>query len=440
MKMKARLSKLTAVIAAAAVTVGGVAPVSAWATDLNNAPTAEATVNENVVTATAHRAATPLPEILGANTPSGFGMINGSAPTADTAIGNFALEVWGTSNNVNPDPYWWNYYYNFNGGNSSNALLNIAAQGSPVAADTLTISDKYGGVSVSLYTRPDVLIGVSANNDVTDTSGYDSQLATIAATGEIYNPLKVCYNSNTLDTMIATVVDAASKITATGKETRYGSPSLIAADYANYIMGIKGYIKDAIGEENYKTIAIVSAVNDNGSYTIQGQGSTAATSTNRYVEYTEDVTNNLTSQATATATGAQLADVDAIIITSDAAENAILSDSTIPSGTNGPELISINEMETLYGVSMNSVENALGMGYILARIYDDSASVLNAKYVYEYFASKFYHIKSTSLDDIYEAAIADHVSDSEYEDLHVDDDAYNETALASLFAQYAQYY
>ena len=426
--MKARLSKLTAVIAAAAVTVGGVAPVSAWATDLNNAPTAEATVDEDVVTATAHRAATPLPEILGANTPSGFGMINGSAPTDDTAIGNFALEVWGTSNNVNPDPYWWNYYYNFNGGNSSNALLNIAASGSPVAADTITISDEYGGVSVSLYTRPDVLIGVSANNDVTDDTGYDSQLATIAATG--------------LTTMMATVFDAASKITATGKETRYGSPSLIAADYANYIMGIKGYIKEAIGEENYKTIAIVSAVNDNGSYTIQGQGSTAATSTNRYVEYTEDVTNNLTSQATAPATGAQLADVDAIIITSDAAETAIKNDPAITSGTNAPELISINEMETLYGVSMNSVENALGMGYILARIYDDSASVLNAKYVYEYFASKFYHIKSTSLDSIYDAAVVENLDpdDQERGDLHIDDNAYDETALAGLFAQYAQYY
>lgn len=438
--MKKRIAKATAMIAAAAVTVGGVAPVSAWATDLNNAPTQEATVNENVVTATAHRAATPLPEILGANTPSGFGMINGSAPTDDTAIGNFALEVWGTSNNVNPDPYWWNYYYNFNGGNSSNALINLDKQGSPVAADTLTISDEYGGVSVSLYTRPDVLIGVAANNSVTDDTGYDDQLATIAATGEVYNPLKVCYNSTDLDTMIETVYDAAEALSDTGKATRYGDPEDIADDYANYIWGIKGYIKEAIGEENYKTIAIVSGVNDDGSYAIQGQGSTAATSTNRYVEYTEDVTNNLTSQATAKATGAQLAAVDAIIVTSDAAETAIKADTTITGGTNAPELISVNEMETLYGVSMNSVENALGMGYILARIYDDSASVLNAKYVYEYFASKFYHIKSTSLDDIYEAAIYKNVSEFEQADLHYGDNAYDETALESLFDQYAQYY
>ena len=134
--------------------------------------------------------------------------------------------------------------------------------------------------------------------------------------------------------------------------------------------------------------------------------------------------------------------MDAIIITSDAAETAIKNDPAITSGTNAPELISINEMETLYGVIMNSVENALGMGYILARIYDDSASVLNAKYVYEYFASKFYHIKSTSLDSIYDAAVVENLDpdDQERGDLHIDDNAYDETALAGLFAQYAQYY
>ena len=82
------------------------------------------------------------------------------------------------------------------------------------------------------------------------------------------------------------------------------------------------------------------------------------------------------------------------------------------------------------------------MGYILARIYDDSASVLNAKYVYEYFASKFYHIKSTSLDSIYDAAVVENLDpdDQERGDLHIDDNAYDETALAGLFAQYAQYY
>ncbi|MCD7866546.1 MAG: hypothetical protein LUG54_11200 [Clostridiales bacterium] len=180
-------------------------------------------------------------------------------------------------------------------------------------------------------------------------------------------------------------------------------------------------------------------------YTIDGQGSVAATSTNRYVEYTADVTNNLTSLSEETVYSDDLAGVDAIILTTDAVETAIKADEIINTGsTDDPEFISVNKMETLYGISMNSVENALGMGYILARIYDDSASELNAKYVYEYFASKFYHIKSSKLKDIYYTAIVDsfvtdgedleedQVTDPEYDDLHVSDTSYDEEALEDL--------
>ncbi len=443
--MRKQFSKLTAGILAASLAVGGVAPVSALAA---NAPTETVEVDSSIVTASAHRAASPLPEILGANTPSGYGMINGGAPTEDDAEGNFALEVWGTSeNNVNPDPYWVNYYYELTDGvdvEISNALINLALSGSPIMADKNLYSE-YGGVSVSVYTRPDILIGVSSSSDPTDYTGYDDQLATIAATGEIYTPELVAYNPTTLDDMIDTVYEAADAIISTGKSYRYDNPTAIADDYAEYIQGIKGYIKQAIGESNYKTIAIVSAVStdDDGvnTYTIQGQGSSSATSTNRYVEYTEDVTNNLTSASSATVYSSDLAGVDAIVITSDTVEDAIKNDTTITSATNMPELISVNKMETLYGISMNSVENALGMGYILARIYDDSASVLDAEYIYEYFASKFYHIKSSELENIYAMAITDNITD-EYEsgDLHISEESYNETTLESLFATYAAYY
>ena len=144
------------------MTAGSVVPMSAMAADTNHVPTAAKTVNTKVVTATAHRAAAPLPEMLGANTPAGFGMINGSAPTSANYAGNLALEVWGSNLNTNPDPYWWNYYYNFAADadhQSADALLNPAVSGSPIKADT-TVSATYGGVSVSLYKRPDILIGV----------------------------------------------------------------------------------------------------------------------------------------------------------------------------------------------------------------------------------------------------------------------------------------
>lgn len=451
--MKERITKLATLFLAAAITAVSVGPVNAFAATYSPAPTEEKAVNSSIVTATAHRAASPLPDMLGANTPSGFGMINGSAPTTlAEAEDSLALTVWGSDWNESPDPYWWNYYYNFKGGNSSKALLNPGTSGSPVMADKTLVAG-YGNISVSLFTRPDVAIGVSSNNSVTDTHGYDDQINTIHSfvlgdgfyvTGdETYNPLLVPYDSTTLDTMIDTMYNAADALKDTGKGTRYGDPEDIAIDYENYIKGIKGYIKEVIGEDNYKTVAIVSGVTTAdgvNTYTIDGYGSASGTSTNRYVEYTDDVTNNLTSNASATVSSAQLAAADAIIITTNTLEETIKDDATITASD--AELISIDEMDNLYGVRMNSVENALGMGYILARIYDNVATDLNAKYVYEYFASKFYHIKSDKLNDLYAKVLVNNfeANDIERPYLHISDDSYNETDLEDLFSAYAEYY
>ena len=75
------------------------------------APTAPVTVDDNVVTASAHRAASPILGMLGVNAASGFGMINGGAP-ADLAAAqsSAALGIWGSSLNESPDPYYWNYF------------------------------------------------------------------------------------------------------------------------------------------------------------------------------------------------------------------------------------------------------------------------------------------------------------------------------------------
>lgn len=456
--MNKKMLRITALCLAAAMTIGTAAQASA-VTSKGAPPNYEVPVNSNIITLTAHRSAVPLPEMLGANVPAGYQMINGGVPTSVNAFGNFTLEIWGSpANNVASDPYWCNYYFRLVGGAPSESAtlinLNVFGNGNPTNADTLTISDEYGGVSVSLYRRPDVLLGVSSNGSVTDDTGYDSQLAVIAATGEYYSPSKVKYHAITQDAMIATMYDTAACLNEikqkTGKATRYSDPEEIAQDYENYIKGIKGYIKEEIGEENYRTIAIVSSENADGTYTIHGQGATSATSPNYYVEYTEDVANNLADilinaedyeDATSVdVTGAQLATADAIILTGNSSlEETVKNDAVIMAGD--PEIISMNNLESLYGVSMNSVENALGMGYVLSRIYDNENSVLAAENVYKYFASKFYHIKASRLDYIYELALLDNVDadDVEYADICVDS-TYDEKMLEQIFDTYAIYY
>ena len=43
-------------------------------------PTEATAVDDNIITASAHRAASPVLGIMGLNATSGFGMINGGAP------------------------------------------------------------------------------------------------------------------------------------------------------------------------------------------------------------------------------------------------------------------------------------------------------------------------------------------------------------------------
>ena len=77
-------------------------------------PTEPMAVDANIITASAHRAASPVLGIMGLNATSGFGMINGGAPEdLATAQKSAAMGVWGSSLNDNPDPYYWNYFYNF---------------------------------------------------------------------------------------------------------------------------------------------------------------------------------------------------------------------------------------------------------------------------------------------------------------------------------------
>ena len=152
-----------------------------------DAPTEAMAVDSSIITGTAHRAASPILGMMGLNAVSGFGMINGGAPTdLASAQESAALGIWGTSINDSPDPYYWNYFYNFYVDanqdlgleKSSDALMNPSAAASPMGADG-TLVEEYGNISVSLSTRPEVVIGTASGSVESDTHGYDSQIATI---------------------------------------------------------------------------------------------------------------------------------------------------------------------------------------------------------------------------------------------------------------------
>ena len=438
------MKRLAAFALAGAMVIGtcttAFADDSAAATEYSNLggyTTAKTTSDTNYgkATATAHRAAAPLVDMLGANLTSSFGAINGGAPAATDddpdndaeeilAVANtkLALKVWATNKNSQPDPYFVNYYYNFYAdvmglGHAGYALINDNRAGSPIKADPQT---------TSLSTRPQVVIGVSSSNDPTDMHGYDSQLATIntgltSSDPGYYNPTLVAYDPTDLDSMITTVTNAATAIYNT-HSYRYGDPRTIADKYEQYVQGIQGYIvkqQNTIDENTQapqmqtKKIAIVSAYNaTTGKFTIVGQGATSATSADRLVEYTSKICENVMDNEDIVLNEDEVsADVPASVL--NGADWIISENSTVDeqlTGTNKTThqitvaddniLLSTERPDTLYGITMNSVENAMGLAFYAAKIYgndSDATDPLNGWNLMRYFYCVFWHVNDNEL-------------------------------------------
>ena len=412
-----------------------------------DAPTSPIEVDDNVITASVHRAASVLPEILGINTSCGFSMIQGSMPsTLNDAKTKLMLGVFGTSANENPDPYYYNYFYNFyakaNGlQTTKDAVLvpekNVAA--SPAQADT-TIVDGYG-TSISLAARPDILIGVSADRSGND---YTSMIEDIrnGAIGdeyyqegdEDYNPVLINYSMTTTYDMVVTlnkVAEEMNEITEeTGKKGRYGDPTEIADAFGDYVCGTSTYVLSQLQAKglNKKTVAHVVAINSDGTFTLANADTQAATSNVRGVEYLALVTNNLADVLNKTVvTKDELMQADVIVtcgstggggdygagsVTSNAtnemSRQAILNSMGLTGDdTKDGKMVITEYPDTVYGITMNSIENGMGFGYFVGYAYSDVLDI-NPVDMCAYFYENFYHVKDVaSLKTITQNTFAD---------------------------------
>ena len=441
--------KVFLALALAAGMFGSAAMSASAATPTYNfdAPTSPTKVDDNVITASVHRAASVLPEILGINTSCGFSMINGSMPsTLDEAKTKLMLGVFGTSANENPDPYYYNYFYNFyakanNLKSTQDAVLvpekNVAAN--PAQADT-TIIDGYG-TSISLANRPDILIGTNPDRSGND---YTSMIKDIrsGAIGsdyyqqgdENYDPVLVNYSMTTTYDMVVTLNDVAeemNEITAkTGKTGRYGDPTEIADEFGNYVCGTSTYVLSQLKEKNLKkkTVAHVVAVNSDGTFTLANAKTLAATSNVRGVEYLALVTDNLADTLQKTVVSKdELMTADVIVtcgstggggdygagnVTSNATNDMSRQDILTAMGLTGDnekdgKLVITEYPDTVYGITMNSIENGMGFGYFIGYAYSDVLDI-NPVDMCAYFYEKFYHVKDyESLKNITENTFAD---------------------------------
>lgn len=89
------------------------------------------------------------------------------------------------------------------------------------------------------------------------------------------------YELNTIKDMLQTMynlADAINEVTEeTGKTTRYGDPQVIASDLEKYVYGTVAYVQEELAAKGLeeKTVAVVTYVNEDGTYTVADSLQTA---------------------------------------------------------------------------------------------------------------------------------------------------------------------
>ena len=269
------------------------------------------------ITAAGHRAAQTLVEIVGLNNKAGQnmagnkdGIVDGDADQLDPEYNYFgsskdtvsetgehkamydtALEaadnckilgVFGSDLNSNPDPYYYNYYYdcyaltnNMERVANNQKVLMINSSLSPNLADTINSTDYdfTGGVSCSVYSKADILIGANAATKGTKQTyvDYITDLWNSSDLYDDYNPIVFAYKytdvyqegeslqrladtMNNIDTLNGSV-DTEKDSSNVGTIGRYGDPMITANDYQLYVKGLSAYVASKI--DTKKTVVVI---------------------------------------------------------------------------------------------------------------------------------------------------------------------------------------
>lgn len=213
------------------------------------------------------------------------------------------------------------------------------------------------------------------------------------------------------------LADAINEVTEeTGKTTRYGDPQVIASDLEKYVYGTVAYVQEELAAKGLeeKTVAVVTYVNEDGTYTVADSLQTAdlqsgtgrlermeeyvmcvSTSlTDRYHTEMEQTETDLISglQTTSTVkvvTLDELMQADAIVAFGRSTLRQDLLDSFGDRAYDG--IIITSEPDCIYGINMQAVENAMGYAYIIASIYCDELDIDPVE-MCAYFYEKFLHI------------------------------------------------
>lgn len=392
--LRKKLMRTTLALALCAALLGGVAANAAFTIPAHGLLVDE---KDTTIKVSAMRAGQVAPMILGANLVATSNL--GALQDANTKNPNSLLGVFGSDVNSNPDPYLYNYFFN-NAYAAEHGLETIAAATS--AVEQLDGTGQSPDVILEALTnRPDLVLSQGGGTGSSDPNeSYVNVIASLPENQDEdpdndYNPSyftcsisTLVYQTENLKNLAATMKDLMDEKSLTA---RYGDPTVIAADYDKYIWGLYFYIQKQVGD-NKKTVAVVTGTEDNGAnWTMPLRATDVAQSKpNRLVEYTRDNTILLSDTLGEKASLEQVLEADVVVavgkgeVLRTAAEAAGVAEADMP-------VIFDSLPNCLYGMTMQTHENALGIPYLQSFIYADDLD-LNPAYAAAYFYQKFFHV------------------------------------------------
>lgn len=361
---------------------------------------ADSMSTDDYVTAAARRAAMPAPEILGLSgvEESGTWLDLNNLPGSLLSWSSPKYYLFGSPEySTNPNPFMYNFLNDYNG--TSKKIVLTDWVGSPNTSLPAYNSTDNAALHEVWNMMPDVIIG---NQNKVDYDSAEYAGAAGAANGNPdYHPLSTEYSMSTYKSLINTMYDIAAlgdqAATNTGKHLRYGDATDIAKQYEQYVIGTQGYILMQLDADQAqkKTVALVTDYDEaSGTYTLMKsntQDGTAAS--NRYLETCQAVSNMLDDTYGTTVTADQLAEADLVMIGSQRGSTHTDSQlySSLPSNIKDKTYYTTDSnVGSLYGVTMNSVENAQNFGRILGCLYPEYID--QDDFVCYYFEN-FYHLK-----------------------------------------------
>ena len=392
MKTRKRiLSLLLAVILLAGLTIS----VRAASFSIPQQPMS---TDDGVIKVTASRAGQIAPLILGCNL---VGSSNLGASSDDYNKVSSSLGVFGSDINASPDPYLYNHNYNFYAAENGLSLVENAtiaeeqAEGSSASTEAILnilthrpdlILNQAGGTGnpAANEVYSNVIATLPENTDEDATNDYAPSYYTCSISTLVYQ----CENLKNLADIVSGV--CAEK----GLTTRYDDPHVIATDYDKFVWGYYFYVQQQLAEGGIakKRVAVVGNTEDEGAnWTLPAIGTEVKQNKpNRLVEYERDNTDTLNTTEETTAALADILACDVVIANRN---GQVLRSAAAAAGVDEDALpLIIDTLPTcLYGMIMQTHENALGIPYIQSIIYADDID-LNPVYAAAYYYRNFFHI------------------------------------------------